>query len=131
MRVILRLCLFLLFSAAVVQAQNWPSFRGPNASGVADGAKLPTSWDAGNSKNILWKTPIPGLSHSSPILWDNQVFVATAVRGDPKTSFNPKTEASIQLMMTSSTRRIYGLDKDGSHHLEKTAYEGVRERSVM
>jgi len=127
MRVILRLCLFLLLSTAAVQAQNWPSFRGPNASGVADGAKLPTSWDAGNSRNILWKTAIPGLSHASPVIWGNRVFVITAISSDAKTSFNPK-DRGIGLASddVKHTWRIYALDKQTGRVIwEKTAYEGV------
>ena len=48
---------------------SWPSFRGPNASGVADKQNLPDDWSGETGKNILWKKPIPGLAHSSPILW--------------------------------------------------------------
>lgn len=47
---------------------NWPGFRGPSASGVADGQQLPDTWDAAKGTNIRWKTPIPGLAHSSPIV---------------------------------------------------------------
>lgn len=79
------LCLFLSFTSAIAYAQNWPSFRGPNASGIADGTKPPTTWNAGKPQNILWKTAIPGLSHSSPILWGNQVFVITAISSDDTT----------------------------------------------
>ena len=62
---------------------DWPAFRGPNASGVQDGFPLPTRWNAdpsGPAAGIRWKTPIPGLGHSSPIVWGDRVFVATAVR---------------------------------------------------
>src|SRR5258707_276475 len=45
---------------------NWPSFRGPGARGIAEGYGTPTTWDAENGKNMRWKTPIPGLGHSSP-----------------------------------------------------------------
>ncbi len=58
---------------------NWPQFRGPGAGGISEGATLPVEWDATTDKNIAWKTPIPGLSHSSPIVWGDRVFVATAV----------------------------------------------------
>ena len=65
--------------ATVALAQNWPSFRGPNASGVADGKPTPVNWDATKGTNILWKTPIPGLAHASPVIWGDKVFVTTAV----------------------------------------------------
>lgn len=127
MRAILRLCLFLLLPTAAVQAQNWPSFRGPNASGVADGTKPPTTWNAEKQENILWKTAIPGLSHASPIIWGDRVFVITAISSDPKTSFNPK-DRGIDLANdgVKHTWRIYGLDKQTGRIIwEKTAYEGV------
>jgi len=63
-------------------AEDWPSFRGPAASGLASSA-VPISWnadpDAGAQRNILWKTPIAGLAHSSPVVWGDRVCVATAV----------------------------------------------------
>ena len=65
--------------ASVAYSQNWPSFRGPNGAGVGDGKALPVTWDAEKSINILWKTPIPGLGHSSPIVWGERIFVTTAV----------------------------------------------------
>ncbi len=65
---------------------NWPSFRGEKASGVWTGPSTPTSWNAdstsGQPANILWKSPVPGLGHSSPIVWGDRVYVASAVRAD-------------------------------------------------
>src|SRR5579862_4503994 len=43
---------------------HWPSFRGKNASGVAEDQNLPDKWDGKTGENILWRTPIPGLGHS-------------------------------------------------------------------
>ena len=51
------------------QAVHWPSFRGPDATGVADGPEVPTEWDVDEGTNILWHFPFPGLSHSSPVIW--------------------------------------------------------------
>lgn len=124
---LLILFLFLLLSTATTQAQNWPSFRGANASGVADGSKPPTIWNAEKSQNILWKAAIPGLSHASPVVWGNRVFVITAISSDPKTSFNAK-DRGIGLADDSvkHTWRIYAIDKlTGRTVWEKTAYEGV------
>lgn len=58
---------------------NWPSFRGPSASGVSSGSSTAVNWDVSKSKNIRWKTAIPGLSHSSPIVWGNRVYITTAI----------------------------------------------------
>src|SRR5215475_8890397 len=59
---------------------NWPSFRGPQASGVAEGFATPEKWKVEKNESVNWKTPIPGLGHSSPIIWGNRIFVTTAVK---------------------------------------------------
>jgi hypothetical protein len=66
--------------SAVIASQNWPSFRGPQASGIADGQKPPTSWDVEKEVNLRWKTSIPGLGLACPIVWDDRIYVTTAVR---------------------------------------------------
>ncbi|MGD0517894.1 MAG: hypothetical protein ABSA26_10205, partial [Thermoguttaceae bacterium] len=48
---------------------NWPQFRGPGARGIAAGANLPDQWS--DTENVAWKTDIPGLGWSSPIVWGN------------------------------------------------------------
>ena len=58
---------------------EWPAFRGTNRSGVAPDARPPVSWDVASSKNVAWKVAIPGLGHSSPIVWGSRVYVTTAV----------------------------------------------------
>lgn len=58
---------------------DWPQFRGINASGVARGKAPPVSWDISASDNIAWKTEIPGLGFASPIICRNQVIIVTAV----------------------------------------------------
>ena len=81
---------FLCLSSITNNAQNWPSFRGPNASGVAEGTNPPLTWDVEKSQNVLWKTAIPGLSHASPIVWGNNIFVITAISSDSKATFAAK-----------------------------------------
>ena len=56
-----------------------PSLRGPGARGVAEGAPAPATWDVPNNKNVKWRVAVPGLSHSSPVVWGQQVCTATAV----------------------------------------------------
>lgn len=122
------LCLSLLTLSAInANAQNWPSFRGPNASGVADGTKPPTTWDAEKSQNLLWKTALPGLSHASPIVWDNQIYVITAISADAKAGFAAK-DRGIDLASDDAkhTWMIYALDKRNGQILwSDKAYEGV------
>jgi outer membrane protein assembly factor BamB len=76
--------------AAAAATGSWPSFRGLQATGIADGQNLPDTWDGKGGQNILWHTAIPGLGHSSPVVWGNTVFVSTAVStGMPNASFKP------------------------------------------
>ena len=68
------LCMVLAQSALL--AQNWQQFRGAKSNCLPEVNKLPTEWD---STNIVWKMKIPGKGWSSPILWEDKVFVTTAV----------------------------------------------------
>ncbi|MBN2138064.1 MAG: PQQ-binding-like beta-propeller repeat protein [Sedimentisphaerales bacterium] len=63
--------------AATTHAENWPQFRGPTGLGHTQETNLPTHWGGPDDKNILWKTPITGQGHASPIVWDDRVFVCT------------------------------------------------------
>jgi outer membrane protein assembly factor BamB len=76
-------CLFL-----VASADDWGHWRGAAGNGVAMNAKPPIEWDV--SKNVKWKSPLPGLGSSSPIIWGEQVFVTTAVptEGDSRSQAN-------------------------------------------
>lgn len=81
------IALFATCAASCVsfaQDTNWPSFRGPAAQGVATGFATAETWDATNAADpaISWRTEIPGLGHSSPILFGNKLFLTTAVASD-------------------------------------------------
>ena len=73
-----------VFLAAVVSAvlagsafgENWPGFRGPTGQGVSSGKNLPTEWGPG--KNVAWKVALSGEGDSSPIVWENRVFLTAA-----------------------------------------------------
>lgn len=69
----------LLLLAAGAHTQNWPQFRGPNSSGVSEGAKLPVTWDVTAGRNVRWKTTVPGSGFSSPVVWGDRIFLTTAV----------------------------------------------------
>lgn len=66
----------LLLLTTTAQAENWPQFRGPTRQGLSTETNLPITWST--TSNILWKTAIPGESWSSPITWNDRVFVTTA-----------------------------------------------------
>src|ERR1044071_3910161 len=132
MKRILTLCLCLslcaIASAQKAATQNWPSFRGANASGVADGAPTPTTFDATKSLNIRWKTPIPGLAHSSPVVWGNRVFITTAVSSQGNEYFRHGLFGDVDSDKDTSkhTWHVYGLDKaTGKIIWDKVACEGV------
>ena len=115
----------IAFTAA---AQNWPSFRGPSASGVADEQNLPVSWDASRGSGIRWKTRIPGLAHSSPIVWRDQVFVTTAIssRADPSFKRGLYGEGDASDDLSAQQWKLICVDrKDGKIVWERTAYEGT------
>lgn len=117
-----------LVLAASVQAQNWPQFRGPNASGVAGGHAAPIRWDAEKGTNILWKTSIPGLAHSSPIVWGDRVFVTTAVSSDPNVELSEEYPNGMTTAKDTAEHswRLYALNKHTGEVLwERIAHEGV------
>src|SRR5438034_1382690 len=57
------------FPSNAKDSPNWPGFRGTYATGIAEGYPTPTTWNVEKKENLLWKTAIPGLGHSSPIVW--------------------------------------------------------------
>ena len=106
----------------------WPSFRGPSASGIADGQAPPTEWDAGTGRNIRWSTEIPGLGHSSPIVWGDRVFLTTAVSADPDPVFRYGTDGRIDRRSDRepNTWFVYAFDRaDGRVLWTREAATGV------
>ena len=65
----------VVFNSA--SAENWPGWRGPRGDGTSLEKNVPTQWDA--TQNVLWKTPLPGAGHASPIVWGDRVFTVTAL----------------------------------------------------
>jgi outer membrane protein assembly factor BamB len=61
---------------------NWPQWRGPDETGAARSGNAPIEFS--ETKNIKWKTEIPGKGHATPIIWGNQIIVLTAVETDKK-----------------------------------------------
>ena len=106
---------------------SWPSFRGTEAAGFADGQNLPDTWNAKTGENILWRTPLPGLAHSSPVVWGNRIFVTSAVSTDPKATFRPGLYGDGDASQDRSRHRwmIYAVDKrNGKILWERVAHEG-------
>ena len=115
-------------AASVTTPEPWPSFRGQGASGVADGQHPPATWDIDKGTNIRWKVSIPGLAHSSPIVWGDRVFVTTAVSSNAKTDFKPGLYGAGTSSSDTSKHawRVYCLSAgDGRIIWDRTAQEGV------
>ncbi|PYP83129.1 MAG: pyrrolo-quinoline quinone [Blastocatellia bacterium AA13] len=109
-------------------AQNWPSFRGPSASGIAEGRPTPTKWDVEKGENVLWKTPIPGLAHSSPVVWGERVYVTTAISSIAKPYFRHGLFGDVDSDKDTSKHswHVYAIDKrTGKIIWDRVACEGV------
>jgi outer membrane protein assembly factor BamB len=78
----LLLAFFTAGMLSIAYAENWPGWRGPASLGVSTEKGIPVQWDL--SKNVQWKAEVPGLGHSSPIVWGDRIFLTTAVSSDPK-----------------------------------------------
>jgi len=107
---------------------DWPSFRGPRASGVADGFKSATTWNAAAGENVRWKTPIAGLGHSSPAIWGHLLCVTSAVSGKPDPELKVGLYGDIKPVDDESvhTWKVVCLDKkSGRVRWQRDAHTGV------
>jgi outer membrane protein assembly factor BamB len=118
----------LLLAAGVAIAGDWPQFRGPSASGIGDGSTPPVRWDATQNTNVVWKTEIPGLSVSSPVVWGDRVFVTTAISSDTKQAIRVGLFGDTDPVNDSSAHqwKVLALDKKTGKILwEQTAHQGT------
>ena len=107
---------------------SWPSFRGQQAAGVAERQNLPDRWNPKTGENILWRTPIPGLAHSSPVVWGNRIFLTSASSSDPNATFRPGLYGDGDASKDRSLHRwmVYALDKrTGKILWQRVAHQGV------
>src|SRR5215510_2887568 len=108
-------------------AGSWPSFRGPLASGISEKQALPDTWNVKTGEHVLWKTPIPGLAHSSPIVWGDRVFVTSAISSQPNATFRPGLYGDGDASDDRTVQRwvVYAIDKrTGKMLWERVAREG-------
>jgi len=78
--IIASLCLVIVFVmvlSGAVSAENWPGWRGPRGDGTSLEKNVPVRWSS--TENIVWKVPIPGKGHASPIIWGDRIFIVTAL----------------------------------------------------
>lgn len=115
-------------SAQTEYKNQWPGFRGPFACGYIENAKTPVAWKVDSSTNIKWKTPIPGLGHSCPVIWDNNLFVTTASSGQKDESLKVGLYGDIDMADDNKVLefKVYCLDKNTGKILwERVAHKGV------
>lgn len=120
----------VVISGALLSASNWPSFRGPAASGVAEGPPAPGTWDVPAGKGLKWRVAVPGLAHSSPIVWGNHVCVATAANAAGSADLKVGLYGNIQSADDQSPHRwmVLCYDKRSGKPLwERVAHTGVPE----
>ena len=68
--------ILILILPLIVQAENWPNWRGPRGDGTSSETGLPVKWDS--VTNVLWKAPVQGIGHASPVVWGERLFTVTA-----------------------------------------------------
>ncbi len=106
----------------------WPQFRGPRASGVGDGQGAPAAWDLKTGDGVRWKTPIPGIGLSSPIVWGDRIFLTTAVSGKGDATFRTGLYGDGTSVDDTSEHsfRLYALDgRSGKVVWEREVHRGA------
>jgi outer membrane protein assembly factor BamB len=106
---------------------NWPSFRGQYAAGVAEDQNLPLHWDATKNEGVRYKVAVPGLAHSSPIVFGDRIYLTTAVSSEESASFKPGLYGSGDASSDRSVHewQVICLDKNTGEILwQKTATKG-------
>ena len=72
-----------LVPAVVSQAENWPMWRGPQRNGISQEKDLPIKWS--QTENVAWRLPLPGAAPSTPVIWQDQIFLTSTVRDSQQT----------------------------------------------
>jgi outer membrane protein assembly factor BamB len=109
--------LVLLLTGPIVPsviAQEWTRFRGPNGSGVGRAANLPIEW---KESDFNWRVPLPGIGHSSPVLWGERLFVTSADEETGRRHVLCLDAASGQTLWS----RSFDSTKDRKHELNSFA----------
>jgi outer membrane protein assembly factor BamB len=107
---------------------DWPQFRGIRASGIAEGHPTPTRWDVAAGRGVVWKTPVPGLGLSSPIVWGDLVCLTTSLSGKKDADLKVGLYGDIEPVQDDSMHewRVYCLDKkSGAVKWQQTVHKGV------
>jgi outer membrane protein assembly factor BamB len=121
------LCAQSIIVAQTDASRQWPSYRGLFASGILDNANLPDSFDPGAMINVRWKTGVPGLGLSSPVIWGNRLFITTAVSKSDKTGLKPGLYGDVASVNDTSVHewKVLCYDKNNGKLIwERTSHTG-------
>lgn len=108
--------------------KQWPSYRGYFASGYMNNTNLPDSFNVETSHNIRWNTEIPGLGLSCPVIWDDQVFITTAISEEDSEGYRTGRYGDIAPVADSSNHiwKLYCIDKNnGEIEWEQILHQGI------
>ncbi len=112
---------------SLANASNWSHWRGPLGTGVSPDATPPIEWS--EEKNLRWKTPLPGLGHSSPIVWGDRVFVTSSIPiGEPFTPRPDTAPGAHDNNLVSSKWRfvVLAIDRnDGKILWQRSVHEAI------
>jgi outer membrane protein assembly factor BamB len=115
-------------SCQVNPDRQWASYRGRFSSGVLDNANLPESFDINKMINVRWKTKIPGLGLSSPVIWGDKLFITTSVSKSDNQGIKTGVYGDGMPVADSSVHdwKVFCIDKNSGKTIwERTAYTGV------
>lgn len=116
------------FTESKKSNRQWPAYRGYFASGYLDEAYLPDSFNVGTSYHVKWNIGIPGLGLSCPVIWDDRVFITTAVSESDREGYRTGLYGDIEPVEDSSKHlwKVFCIDKNSGKVLwEKDAYQGI------
>lgn len=112
----------------VKYTDQWPGFRGPYALGYLWNTDPPATWNVAKGENIKWKTPIPGLGHSCPVIWNDKLFITTAISSSGHDSLKVGLYGDIDEVKDESVHefKVFCLDKySGKILWEQMAHKGI------
>lgn len=118
------------FMENLKNSRQWSSFRGHYARGYLDNANLPDIWNMETMENVQWKIPIPGLGLSCPVVWDETIFITTAVSEADNEGIKIGMYGDGEPVDDESVHRwmVYAIDKSSGEILwERTAHTGIPE----
>jgi len=125
---VVAISIFLPGYSQIDNSSQWPQFRGFEGRGILDHAGIPETWNVKTGENILWKTPIPGLAHSSPVIWNDMVFVTSAVSTANTDSLKIGLYGDIDMADDQSVHqfKVFCIDrKSGRIIWDRIAFEGI------